>query len=118
MVEDEDQVRAIVAGQLSSLGYTVVEASNGEAALGKLHTGPAFDLLLTDVIMPGPVNGKALASEAARMYPEMRVLFMSGYSDDAISTLGVLNPGVSLLSKPFRKVDLAIAVRHAVEGTR
>ena len=118
VVEDEDQVRAIVAGQLSSLGYTVVEASNGEAALGKLHTGPAFDLLLTDVIMPGPVNGKALASEAARMYPEMRVLFMSGYSDDAISTLGVLNPGVSLLSKPFRKVDLAIAVRHAVEGTR
>ncbi len=115
VVEDEDQVRAIVAGQLSSLGYTVIEASNGEAALSKLHIGPAFDLLLTDVIMPGPVNGKALASEVASKYPDMRVLFMSGYSDDALSTLGVLNPGVSLLTKPFRKADLAIAVRRAVE---
>ena len=118
VVEDEDQVRAIVAGQLSSLGYAVAEARNGEAALAKLRAGPAFDLLLTDVIMPGPINGKALAAEAARMCPDMRVLFMSGYSDDAISTLGVLNPGVTLLTKPFRKADLAIAVRHAVEGTR
>jgi PAS domain S-box-containing protein len=118
VVEDEDQVRAIVAGQLSSLGYAVAEASNGEAALAKLQAGPAFDLLLTDVIMPGPINGKALAGEAARMCPDMRVLFMSGYSDDAISTLGVLNPGVTLLTKPFRKADLAIAVRRAVEGTR
>lgn len=118
VVEDEDQVRAIVAGQLSSLGYVVTEASDGEAALAKLNAGPAFDLLLTDVIMPGPVSGKALAGEVARTYPDMRVLFMSGYSDDAISTLGVLNPGVSLLTKPFRKVDLAIAVRDAVERTR
>lgn len=118
VVEDEDQVRAIVAGQLSSLGYVVAEAGNGEAALAQLHAGPAFDLLLTDVIMPGPINGKALAGEAARTYPDMRVLFMSGYSDDAISTLGVLNPGVTLLTKPFRKADLAIAVRRAVEGTR
>lgn len=118
VVEDEDQVRAIVVGQLSNLGYRVIEASSGEVALEKLRVEPAVDLLLTDVIMPGAVNGKALASEAARMYPDMRVLFMSGYSDDAISTLGVLNPGVRLLTKPFRKVDLAIAVRHAVEGTR
>ncbi len=118
VVEDEDQVRAIVVGQLSSLGYRVIEASNGEVALEKLRADPAVDLLLTDVIMPGAVNGKALASEAARMHPDLRVLFMSGYSDDAISTLGVLNPGVSLLTKPFRKADLAIAVRHAVEGTR
>jgi PAS domain S-box-containing protein len=118
VVEDEGQVRAIVAGQLSNLGYTVIEASNGEAALDELNAGPAFDLLLTDVIMPGAVNGKALASEAAKLYPGMRILFMSGYSDDALSTMGVLNPGVSLLTKPFRKADLAIAVRHAVEGTR
>jgi CheY-like chemotaxis protein len=118
VVEDEEQVRAIVVGQLSSLGYTVIEASNGEAALDKLRAEPAFDLLLTDVIMPGPVNGKALAGEAARICPDMRVLFMSGYSDDAISTLGVLDPGVTLLTKPFRKTDLAIAVRRAVEGTR
>jgi PAS domain S-box-containing protein len=118
VVEDEEQVRAIVVGQLSSLGYTVVEASDGEAALEKLRTDPAFDLLLTDVIMPGPLNGRALAGEAARISPDMRVLFMSGYSDDAISTLGVLNPGVSLLTKPFRKTDLAVAVRRAVEGIR
>ena len=118
VVEDEDQVRAIVVGQLASLGYTVIEASNGEAALDKLRTGPAFDLLLTDVIMPGPINGQTLAREAARIHPDMRVLFMSGYSDDAISTFGVLNPGVTLLTKPFRKTDLAIAVRRAVEGTR
>ncbi|MFN4016102.1 MAG: PAS domain S-box protein [Reyranella sp.] len=118
VVEDEEQVRAIVVGQLSSLGYTVVEASDGETALEKLRTGSAFDLLLTDVIMPGPLNGKALASEATKLSPDLRVLFMSGYSDDAISTLGVLNPGVSLLTKPFRKTDLAIAVRRVLEGTR
>jgi len=102
---------------LSSLGYTVIEAGDGEAALEKLRTGPVFDVLLTDVIMPGQINGKALASEAAKMNPDMRVLFMSGYSDDAISTLGILNPGVTLLTKPFRKADLAIAIRQAVEGT-
>ncbi|MBP6767989.1 MAG: response regulator [Reyranella sp.] len=118
VVEDEDQVRAIVVGQLSSLGDAVTEASNGKIALGKLKAGPAFDLLLTDVIMPGPINGQALAREAARIHPDMRVLFMSGYSDDAISTFDVLNPGVTLLTKPFRKTDFAIAVRRAVEGTR
>ena len=116
VVEDEEQVRIVVARQLTSLGYAVTEAANGEAGLEILRSGRSVDLLLTDVIMPGSINGKALATEASKLYPGLRVLFMSGYSEDAISTLGILDPGVTLLSKPFSKSDLALGVRHAIDA--
>jgi len=116
VVEDEEQVRSIVAHQLTSLGYKVTAAANGSEGLDALRGGPSFDLLLTDVVMPGPINGKALADEATRLSPALRVLFISGYSEDAVSTLGVLNPGVVLLNKPFRKIDLAQAVRRVLDG--
>jgi PAS domain S-box-containing protein len=118
VVEDEKQVRAIVVSQLNSLGYTVEQATNGSEGLAALRSGQSYDLLLTDVVMPGPVNGRALADAAIKLHPGLRVLFMSGYSEDAISTLGILHPGVTLLSKPFRKVDLAMAVRRAIDSTR
>jgi CheY-like chemotaxis protein len=114
VVEDEPAVRAAVVQQLTSLGYTVAEAANGSAGLELLGSRQTYDLLLTDVVMPGPVNGKALAEKAIKLSPNLRVLFMSGYSGDAISTLGSLNPGTILLSKPFRKADLAQAIRNAL----
>ncbi len=116
LVEDEEQVRSVVARQLTSLGYIVTEASNGEAGLQLLNSGLSVDLLLTDVIMPGSLNGKDLATEGCKLHPELRVLFMSGYSEEAISTLGILNRGVTLLSKPFSKSDLALGVRQTLDA--
>ncbi|MDP1963627.1 MAG: PAS domain S-box protein [Reyranella sp.] len=116
-VEDDPKVRAIVAGQLRSLGYTVAEASDGPMALAALEAAPQpFDLLLTDVIMPGPMNGKALADEILRRRPKTRVVFMSGYTEDAVVHHGRLDAGVLLLSKPFRKIDLAQILRQALDG--
>jgi CheY-like chemotaxis protein len=75
-----------------------------------------FDLLLTDVIVPGPMNGKALAEEVRRRWPGTRLLFMSGYSQNILSTQGRLEPGVLLLNKPFRKHELAKMLRRAFDG--
>ena len=116
VVEDDDQVRDAVVRQLASLGYAVTAAANGSAGLILLQAGPGFDLLLTDVVMPGPLNGAALALEARALLPGLSVLFMSGYPEDAITTKGILNQGATLLSKPFRKADLATAVRGAIEA--
>jgi CheY-like chemotaxis protein len=116
-VEDDPKVRAIVVGQLQSLGYAVTEASDGPAALAALEAASQpFDLLLTDVIMPGPMNGKALADEVVRRWPKTRVVFMSGYTEDAVVHHGRLDAGVLLLSKPFRKNDLAQILRQALDG--
>lgn len=116
-VEDDSKVRAVVVGQLRSLGYVVAEASDGPAALAALEAASQpFDLLLTDVIMPGPMNGKALADEVVRRWPKTRVVFMSGYTEDAVVHHGRLDAGVVLLSKPFRKNDLAQILRQALDG--
>ena len=125
VVEDEPEVRASVVLQLKGLGYAVDEAPNGaagvaafEAAVGKDGTPSSspFDLLLTDVVMPGPLNGKALANEVSRRWPETTILFMSGYSDNALGEDGELAASVRLLSKPFRRADLANFVRQALNG--
>ncbi len=115
VVEDEEDVRVIVVEQLTSLGYTVAQAGNGPEGLRALR-GAAFDLLLTDVVMPGAMDGKALATLAATLHPGLRVLFMSGYPEDAVSSTAIHDLGVNLLSKPFRKADLASAVRRALDG--
>jgi PAS domain S-box-containing protein len=118
-VEDDPQVRDGVVEQLRSLGYTVFEANSGEAALAMLVAADApFDLLLTDVVMPGRLGGKGLADEVARRWPQMAIVFMSGYSEDAITHEGRLDPGVRLLTKPFRKHDLATMVRKALDEGR
>lgn len=116
LVEDDPQVRESVVEQLRGLGYDVVEASGGDAALTMLTAATApFDLLLTDVVMPGKLGGKALADEAAQRWPHMAIVFMSGYSEDAITHQGQLDPGVRLLTKPFRKHDLAAMVRKSLD---
>jgi CheY-like chemotaxis protein len=117
VVEDDDQVRAGIARQLRSLGYVVSDASDGTTGLAAFEAAPQpFDLLLTDVVMPGPLNGKALAEEVTRRHSQTRVVFMSGYTEDAIIHQGRLDPGVFLLSKPFRKGDLAQIIRQALDG--
>jgi len=116
VVEDGEEVRTAVARQLRSLGYAVVEAADGAAGLAALEAeSDRYDLVLTDVIMPGSINGKALAEEAGRRWPRLRFVFMSGYPDNAIDREGRLDRGVLLLSKPFRKSDLAQILRQALE---
>ncbi|MBY0317770.1 MAG: PAS domain S-box protein [Reyranella sp.] len=116
VVEDDARVRTGVMEQLESLGYEVTGAGDGAAGLAAFEAAPQpFDLLLTDVIVPGPMNGKALADEVRRRWPATRLVFMSGYSENILSTQGRLEPGVLLLNKPFRKHELAKMVRTALD---
>ena len=116
VVEDDTLVREYVVAQLNSLGYATLTAPNAAAALQLVNEGVTFDLLFTDVIMPGGMNGRELALEMARLRPDTRVLFTSGYTENAIVHHGRLDPGVALLNKPYRKKDLAEKIRSVLDG--
>ncbi len=115
-VEDDDAVRAYVVGLLGSLGYTVLSAGNAPSALATLRQTPDIDLLFTDVMMPGGMNGVELARQARAIRPGLKVLFTSGYSGDALSHAGKLEPGVEPLTKPYRRNDLATRLRQVLDG--
>ena len=116
VVEDDDGVRAYATEVLRDLGYRVAEAPSGKAALTLIDDAPALDLLLTDVVMPGEYNGRELADEALRRRPGLRVLFMTGYSRDAIIRNGRLAPGVHVIGKPFSVEELAGKVRMRLDA--
>jgi PAS domain S-box-containing protein len=116
VVEDDPMVREHVARQLRGLGYQVTEAADGQQALTRLKDGERFDLLFTDVVMPGGMNGRDLAVAAKDLCAELKVLFTSGYTENAIVHHGRLDPGVQLLSKPYRKRDLAERVRRILDA--
>ena len=116
VVEDNADVRARIVETLGTLGYAVDEASDGAAGLAKFEAAPRpYDLLLTDVVMPGPIGGKALADAVSSRWPSTPVVFMSGYTEDAITHQGRLNAGVRLLAKPFRRHELAEMIRQALD---
>jgi CheY-like chemotaxis protein len=118
VVEDEPQVRASVVKQLQSLGYTVSEVAHGKAAIAAFEAARVpYDLLLTDVVMPGPLGGRALADEVTHRWPTTKVVFVSGYAENAVLHDGQADEGVVLLTKPFRKSDLAHTVRQALDFT-
>jgi len=116
LAEDEAVVRAVARQILEMSGYTVLEAIHGVDALrvSSEHDGP-IHLLLTDVVMP-QMNGRELVQALASVRPETRVLFMSGYTDDAIVRHGVLSAEVSFIQKPFAAVSLARKVREVLDG--
>jgi PAS domain S-box-containing protein len=114
LVEDDPVVRASVTTQLEALGYKAVTAASAQEALAIIDSGAAFDLLFTDVIVPGAMNGRRLAEEAAKRRANLKVLFTSGYTEDAIVHHGRLDPGVLLLPKPYRMSDLARMLRKAL----
>jgi PAS domain S-box-containing protein len=116
VVEDNVSVRASVISQLNMLGYNTLVAASATEALAIVDGGAAFDLLFTDVIMPGPMNGTQLALEVARRRPSVKVLFTSGYPQNALSHQGRIDPGVLLLSKPYRRADLARMLRLAIDS--
>jgi PAS domain S-box-containing protein len=113
VVEDDALVRKSVTTQIQSLGYQTIEAASGAEALAVVDRGESFDLLFTDVIMPS-MNGRELAKEVVKRRPGMKVLFMSGYTEDAILHHGRLDPGVLLLAKPYNKAEIARMIRRAL----
>jgi PAS domain S-box-containing protein len=114
VVEDNDAVRAYSVMSLSELGYVVIEARDAEIALSILDSPRRIDLLLTDVVLPGR-SGRELAEEAVKLRPDMRILFTTGYSRNAITHQGRLDAGVQLLSKPFTFDQLAARVRDVID---
>jgi two-component system, NtrC family, sensor kinase len=115
VVEDDTEVRAYVAETLGGLGYDVLEAASGEDALRLMNEYKGIGLLLTDVVMPG-MNGRKLAEEARQRRPELKVLFMTGYSRNAIVHQGRLDAGVDLMQKPLTSEQLATTVRNVLDA--
>jgi CheY-like chemotaxis protein len=99
---------------LQSLGYRTVAAADGRAALEYVESGQPFDLLFTDVVMPGGLTGRQLAVEVTRHQPGTKILYTSGYTENSIVHHGRLDQGVMLLSKPYRKSELASIIRLAL----
>ena len=116
VVEDDTMVRRYVMTQIESLGYTTLEAANASEALRIVDEATAIDLLFTDVIMPGGMNGRQLVEEALRRRPNLKTLYTSGYTENAIVHHGRLDSGVRLLVKPYRKAELARMIRLALAG--
>jgi signal transduction histidine kinase/CheY-like chemotaxis protein len=114
IVEDDVLVREYVLTQISRLGYATFAASKAAEALAIIDGPERIDLLFTDVIMPGGMNGRQLASEARRRRPGLKVLYTSGYTENAIVHHGRLDAGVLLLTKPYLRSDLARMIRTAL----
>jgi CheY-like chemotaxis protein len=114
VAEDDPFVRAYAVTCLETFGYRVIEAADGRDALNKIAGGAEIDLLFTDVVMPGGINGWELAETARRMQPRLRVLLTSGYALEALSERGRLPAGAVILNKPYRKAELGKRVRDAL----
>ncbi|MCB9099816.1 MAG: PAS domain S-box protein [Anaerolineales bacterium] len=115
LVEDDEGVRGLVSRILEMQGYTVLTACDGREALQlAAHYSSKIDLLLTDVVMPG-IHGRALAEQLGRKHPHLKVLYISGYSDEEIAHHGVLDSGVAFLQKPFKFSDLTYKLRQVLD---
>lgn len=118
VVEDDPQVQSTVVDMLRGLGYQVLKADDGQSALTVVQSGVTIDLLFTDVVMPGELRSPELARQAKLLLPNLEVLFTSGYTHNAIMHDGRLDPGVELLSKPYRRDDLARKVHHLLANRK
>ncbi|UQD71332.1 PAS domain S-box protein [Bradyrhizobium japonicum] len=114
-VEDDRDVRRYVTVQLESLGYKVISAANATEALALVAEGTPFDLLFTDIVMAGGVNGRELAEQMVAARPSLRVLFTSGYAYDSLHAQGRATMGAPLLAKPYRKAELARMLRRSLD---
>ncbi|RUT31351.1 response regulator [Arsenicitalea aurantiaca] len=115
VVEDDELVRRHTVSTLTTLGYRVTAVEDGQKAIERLLEEGGYDLLLADVVLAGPMNGRQVADIALARQPGLKVLFMSGYTENAIVHHGRLDRGVNLLSKPFRRGDLARKLRAILD---
>ncbi|HVJ41827.1 MAG TPA: ATP-binding protein [Dongiaceae bacterium] len=115
VVEDEETVRQLSVDALTELGYTVVQADGADSALKVVNERADISLLFTDIVMPGR-NGRQLADEVAKIRPELKVLFTTGYTRNAVVHNGILDAGVRMLGKPFSVEQLARSIREALDG--
>jgi CheY-like chemotaxis protein len=116
VVDDEPTVRMLVTEVLVDLGYAAIEAGDGAAGLRILQSGRRIDLLVTDVGLPGGMNGRQMADVARRDRPDLKVLFITGYAENAALNHGHLAPGMQVLTKPFVLDTLAARIRSLIEG--
>ena len=115
VVEDEDGVRAMLQSMLGRVGYSILETADPQEAIQICEdSSRRIDLLITDVVMP-KMNGKELEHHVAALRPELKVLFMSGYTDDLISKYGVIDEGINFISKPINLHDLSVKIRSILE---
>jgi CheY-like chemotaxis protein len=115
VVEDEQDVRALVADMLRELGYDVLEAGDGQAALGLLYRRPDIRLLFTDVGLPGGIDGRQLAERARVNRPDLTILYTSGYARNAMVHQDRLDPGIEVINKPFTYAALAARIREVLD---
>ena len=114
VVEDDAKVRETVVDLLSGLGYAVLKANNAEQALAVIESGVHIDLLFTDVVMPGALRSTEMVRRAVQALPALKVLYTSGYTQNAIVHGGRLDPGVELLSKPYSRQQLGFKIRQVL----
>jgi CheY-like chemotaxis protein len=115
LVEDDNALRAFTKEILTEVGYRVLEAANAVAALDIVDGAHVIDLLFTDIVMPGGMNGRQLAEEAVRRRAGLKVLYTTGYTRNAIVHHGRLDPGVEMIGKPFSFDELATKVRAILD---
>ena len=115
VVDDAEGLRALAKRFLERQGYTVLVAANAEEALRLFEGNASIDVLLTDVVMSG-ASGPELTSRLVEKWPALKVIYMSGYAEDAIAEHGVLNPAIAFLHKPFNSETLGRKIREALDG--
>jgi CheY-like chemotaxis protein len=117
VVEDDEGVLDFARTALESLGYKVIAGGDGVEGLARLREAERVDVLFTDVVLPGGMNGRKLADEALRLRPDLAVLFTTGYTRNAIVHDGRLDPAVQLISKPYTRGLLARSLRRILDET-
>ena len=116
VIEDEPTIRMLIAEVLEEFGYACIEASDGALGLGILQSGARIDLLITDVGLPGGLNGRQIADAARALRPDLKVLFITGYAENAVVGGEDLDPGMQVMTKPFGMDALAARIRTMIEG--
>ena len=114
VVDDEPTVRMLVTEVLADLGYTAIEAADGAAGFKVLQSDVRIDLLVTDVGLPGGMNGRQVADAARVVRPDLKVLFITGYAENAVLSHGHLDPGMHVLTKPFALESLASRIKDLI----
>jgi PAS domain S-box-containing protein len=116
VIDDEEPIRMLIADVLEEAGYRVLGAADGAAGLKILQAESRIDLLITDVGLPGGLNGRQVADAARQTRPDLKVLFVTGYADNAVVGNGFLDPGMQVITKPFPMTTLALRVREIIEA--